>query len=386
MKCFYPMLLFSLLICIGCKETEESIMVDTLLLSSNRVAMASNGGRTTIAITSSSQWKATTTAEWIECIPDENCLIIKAGPNVEDSVRAAEIFVATSTVSETIQVKQEGWDIESSLKLFYDEEGCLLDSEGDEFTVTVMAGMDWEVVADNVWFTVDKQKESNRFTVTVPRNEGSQQQRTVLTVTAGYATRQIELTQQTRSENGFYALEGSWNWSAPAWFYGNEILGGGINTSCRLEAYIYNQQYKLWDLFLNGIGLYVTYSPETGEVTIPLGWSVGYNDSYMFYLCGVDVNSRNLTFEGALTLVPDAGKLLVKSSVSDQYPYVGIVGYNGQVYTLFNNLCYAVIEGSVLEKNADQRSVSAIEYEQIIPATGSNNSRKRGNATFEIRE
>jgi len=194
------------------------------------------------------------------------------------------------------------------------------------------------------------------------------------------------LTQQTRSENGFYALEGSWNWSAPAWFYGNEILGGGINTSCRLEAYIYNQQYKLWDLFLNGIGLYVTYSPETGEVTIPLGWSVGYNDSYMFYLCGVDVNSRNLTFEGALTLVPDAGKLLVKSSVSDQYPYVGIVGYNGQVYTLFNNLCYAVIEGSVLEKNADQRSVSAIEYEQIIPATGSNNSRKRGNATFEIRE
>ncbi len=313
-------------------------------------------------------------------------MIIKSGPNVEDSVRAAEIFVATSTVSETIQVKQEGWDIESSLKLFYDEEGCLLDSEGDEFTVTVMADMDWEVVADNVWFTVDKQKEANRFTVAVPQNEGSQQQRTVLTVTAGYATRQIELTQQTRSENGFYALEGSWNWSAPAWFYGNEILGGGINTSCRLEAYIYNQQYKLWDLFLNGIGLYVTYSPETGEVTIPLGWSVGYNDSYMFYLCGVDVNSRNLTFEGALTLVPDAGKLLVKSSVSDQYPYVGIVGYNGQVYTLFNNLCYAVIEGSVLEKNADQRSVSAIEYEQIIPATGSNNSRKRGNATFEIRE
>lgn len=387
MKCFYSMLWLSLLFCIGCKETEESILVDALLLSNNRIAVDSYGGSTTIAITSSSKWKATTAAEWIECIPDSSHLVIRVKPNAEDSIRSAEILVATSTISEVIEVKQEGMNSGTSFRLFYDESKCVMDSEGDEFTVTVMADTDWEVTVDNVWFTIDRREEANRFTVTVPQNQGTEQQRAILTVTAGYVTRRIELIQQTRSENGFYALEGLWNWNASAWFYGNEILGNGVNASCRLEAYVYNQQYKLWDLFLNGIGMFVTYNPETAEVTLPLGWAVGSNTSYVFYLCGVNIDTKNLTFEGALTLIPDAGKLTVKSSVSDMYPYVGIVGYNGQTYTLFNNLCYVLTEGSVLEKAAEQSAVSAVakaNYEKIIPGIQGNNVRKRGYATFEM--
>ncbi len=385
MKRFYQMFLLSLLICSGCKETDESIMVDTLLLSSNRFAVASNGGSTIVAITSSSEWKATAEATWITCTSDSNYLTIKVEPNVEEAIRTAEIAVATSTMSENIIVKQEGMHSGASFELVYDESHCTMDSEGAEFTVTVIADVDWKAEADNSWFTVEVNKEASRFSVKAPQNAGDERQHTTLTVSAGYVTQQIELSQQTRSENVFYALEGVWNWNAPSWYYGNEILGEGVNASCRLETYVYNQQYKLLDLFLTGSGLYVTYDPQTGGFTIPLGWSVGYSDAYIFYICGVDIESRGLSFEGALTFVPESGKLVVKSDVSDKFPYVGIVGYNGQNYTLFNNICYALIDGSVLERSDSQSSVvQHAEYGQIISGEAMNHARKRGYATFEI--
>ena len=369
----------------ACDDTEKEKPVDALFVSQIRVALSVDGGRETIAVNASAAWSAEPSADWIVLSVAENTITIVAESNPGEEIRTAEVIVATTTCREVVTVTQEGIEAGSSMKLYYDPAKCVMDSEGAEFTATIIASGDWEAWVDNDWFVLDVDRRAGLIRVSVPVNEDASYRVARLSVSSGGSTRLIGLSQQPRSENPYFQLTGTWNMGASLWIYNNKYLQGGSYLSCRFVADKYNSTYEMWDLGLKGSGMYVAYQPDEGIVNAPLGTYVGASSSYMYYLCAFALTEDSvlLSFEGALLFEPTVNGMQMSCSLGEDYPFFGIVGYNGMNYVLFSNIYYALCEGVTLTPATGDTAVSAFSAETDIESGFSDASRKRGHLRLE---
>ncbi len=292
-------LLFILLLSLlseGCSKPEP-IVVRTLTLSENGVVFDSNGGSKRVVVTPFPEdvtWDVSVVeAEWYQLSVEGNAVVVTVTAN-RDAVERNSTFTIFSDVegvdARQVAVRQEAGTV---LNLSTSAPSqCILDSEGDSYTFTVLADVEWSVECDSRWLEVTVK--DNLVTLTAAQNSESKSRSTIVTILAPYAEAQrteISVTQQSRDENSYLKLLGQWEITATKWFYSPNGSLNELDYSPNQENYFlifkmeqgeYGKTMVMKDFLYPGTSLEVRYDKQSGGVVIPFGWSVLSYDVFLY--------------------------------------------------------------------------------------------------------
>lgn len=280
----------------GCSKPEP-IVVRTLTLSENGVVFDSNGGSKRVVVTPFPEdvtWDVSVVeAKWYQLSVEGNAVVVTVTAN-RDAVERNSTFTIFSDVegveSREVAVRQEAGTV---LNLSTSAPSqCILDSEGDSYTFTVLADVEWRVECDSRWLEVTVK--DNLVTLTAAQNSESKSRSTIVTILAPYAEAQrteISVTQQSRDENSYLKLLGQWEITATKWFYSPNGSLNELDYSPNQETYFlifkmeqgeYGKTMVMKDFLYPGTSLEVRYDKQSGGVVIPFGWSVLSYDVFLY--------------------------------------------------------------------------------------------------------
>lgn len=339
MRILYNLLLvFSLcLLSEGCSKPEP-IVVRTLTLSENGVVFDSNGGSKSVVVTPFPEdvtWNISAAeAEWYQLSVEGNAVVVTVAAN-RDAVGRSSTFTIFSDVegveARKVAVRQEAGAV---LNLSTSAPSqCVLDSEGDSYTFTVLADVEWSVECDSQWLSVAV--DDDLVTLTATQNSESNSRSTIVTVLAPYTEEQrveIAVTQQSRDENGYLKLLGQWEITASKWFYSpngslNELDYNPSQADnfliFKMEQGEYGKTLVMKDFLYPGTSLEVRYDKQSGGIVIPFGWSVLSYDVFLYITL---VGSRQFSFASLeVDALPstDYAILTLDMPTVDGFNYVG---------------------------------------------------------------
>lgn len=295
---FYVMIVCLASMLNGCKEAEPTIFYQ-LSLSENGVAFDMEGGSKSIQVNpfpDSEHWEAVYAVQenWFSFSKDDNSLIVTADPNYAVEPRTGSIVIVSPDGNfDPVQVcvMQEAAEPLEYTTTVSDHQ---FDSEGGEVFFTVSSNYDWSLEYDADWLTVYHYVELDQIRIECIQNESEERRSAILTFYFGAdldEVYEVEITQETRSENRYLNLLGQWEITAAKWYYSpNGSLNSLEYNPNQLEYYLvfsleqgeYGKTYMMRDFLYPGTSLEVRYDKESGNIVIPFGWTVYSYDVFLY--------------------------------------------------------------------------------------------------------
>lgn len=188
----------------GCskKSTDDA---DSLVVTPQTVTFLTAGGKKTIMVTSSSDWNATTTNEWLtitKSTTNSNVFTLAAAENKSDQTRQGKVTVASlSGLIQEVIVAQTGL----TPALDINKTSFEVDKDGASYEVTVVANVDWKVSSTADWCTVTKNED--KVAVVFAANPDFVERTCQIKITpVGLSTTELEKTISVTQAAQSYAL------------------------------------------------------------------------------------------------------------------------------------------------------------------------------------
>lgn len=362
----------------SCDDKTKEEVADRIILSRSSVAFSEQGGTTTVAVASPSDWDATCADGWVTLHRENGALAITATDNDTQSTRTATVSVKSAADEHEISISQ-AYSRESINLSLTGIEKIEFDSEGESNTFTVNTNGNWTATSEAKWLTVSCDVQRNTVTVSAGKNDDASRTATVtVTSNRGSASESVEVpvTQISRQENPYNKLLGYYGLFAKNWYYGGSPLGlSGTGTFCTIEEKEYRKSVYIKDLFLDGTVVEAIFNREDGSLDIELGklcLTQVLSPSVTRYIYLTKLNMGTGSFRGgALRATPgqgadDDGQIkdaLLLSGFTDGYTSLGLTVYQGQQYASFSDRYYANGEMYLVrwERPSTETAVSKVE-------------------------
>ena len=187
--------------------TEEVITTTSSLIVSSINDFDADGNSQTVDVTANVDWSVTEDSSWITLDTtsgsNDGSFIITTEQNTAIEDRSATITIEGNGIIRILTVTQAGAEeiitptsslIVSSINEF--------DADGNSQTVDVTANVDWSVVEDSSWITVDTTSGSNdgSFIITTEQNTVTEDRSATITISGEDISRSIIVTQTGAEE------------------------------------------------------------------------------------------------------------------------------------------------------------------------------------------
>ncbi len=173
------------------KDDKEETM---LSVSKKIVSFKSEGGETSIKVTSNSEWKAEGNS-WIEIRKKDANLILSVKPNTTLNVLKGEVKVSAGNLEEVIKVTQLGVVGDATIT----PKSLELNEKEGEVTVKVVANIDsWTATVNQDWLKVTAKPKSDELLVKYEKNATANERKAVITVKIGKTEKTINVVQKAK--------------------------------------------------------------------------------------------------------------------------------------------------------------------------------------------
>lgn len=292
----------------GCSEVHTEYAYG-LQLSTQGASFDAQGGARTIEVAAfpeSEPWEVVEVQDvaWFDYAVDSDGITITAEPNESEFSRSSTLEIVSPAGHFdpfTLRISQE-----ATMKISFSTSAAseyTFDSEGGSYTFGVESNYGWEVLTESEWIRVEMEPESRRATITAERNRSDKVRSGEVRIVSGEGQQRAEqvllVEQTTRAENPYYQLVGKWEITASTWFYSpNGSLNSLEYAPNPADYYLifdldegeYRKSYMMRNFLYPGTELEVRYDEATGDIILPLGWTVLSYDVF-FYLTLMSTNS-----------------------------------------------------------------------------------------------
>ncbi len=356
-RCFTLCVGLFALVMSGCDDKSSEEIADVIVLSRNSAAFSVEGGTTSIAVASPSEWTASCPEEWVTLTPDNAELLkISVTDNSTDAVRDATVVIKTAADEKSITIHQAYSRGEVYLSLT-SPTTLKFDSEGEQTVFTVVTNGEWSAEGNDAWLTVSSDKAARTVTVVAGKNTAASRQ-TKLNITARYGTSSktipIDVSQISLEENPYYNILGYYGLYAKNWYYDGKALGvGGTGAFCTIEQKEYRKSVYIKNLFIEGTVVEAAFNKEDGTLSIELGKKClvqQLSPTVVRTIFLTQLNMAEGSFHGG-TIAAKPGKganddgeirdALLLSGFESGYKTLGLTVYQGGKYASFSDVYYA---------------------------------------------
>lgn len=404
----FALLLLSATMLIGCRKDDNSNDIqtpteETLSVSPTNLSFDYSGGHQAITVSSSMYW-------WVTCSDRSWCstnvssgdgdvaqeVLVTVSPNSSSASRSATITVENDAgLSQTVQISQSGGNGGgNNSNLSVSPTSLSFSSSTGSKSVTITSNSSWTISCNATWCSVNQSSGSGNSTVSVSVNANSstQSRSTVISVSSGSTTKNINVTQEGSSGGstvpsavtGLHAQQQgnsiviSWNAATNAYVYRLYYIAPAPydietfeniyapNTSCTFSNNLHNGTYTFWILASNSSyengptssRVTCTYSSGGGgggntqvQLSTPTNLEAYSGGSYVQVSC--DKVSNAYSYElyrsssasyGYSKISASGGESGSRYVLTDQNPRSGTtyykikaIGYTGNGYTFLDS-------------------------------------------------
>jgi len=176
-------------------------IIPALSVSPASLNFAASGEQQTFAITSNTDWTATSSDLWLTVSPssgsNNGTVTVTVAVNTATSQRTATITVSgTGVTAQTITITQDAAPIIPALSI--SPASLNFAASGEQQTFAITSNTDWTVTSSDSWLAISPSSGSNdgMITVTAAANSDSIQRTAIITIIGtGVATQTINVTQ-----------------------------------------------------------------------------------------------------------------------------------------------------------------------------------------------
>ncbi|MBR6720606.1 MAG: BACON domain-containing protein [Alistipes sp.] len=325
----------------GCSNEEVEILRG-VQLSTNGVAVCAEGGTKEITVTAYPEdeaWQVVVDneEEWFDISTHPNTITVTVKRNDNTEPRRASFSVVSPEghfEPYALTITQEAAGVATlttnAPELFE------VDSEASSYTFVVESNTAWETSSTAEWASVTSDNDAMRMTIAVEQNatDDVREAEIIVTTTATYQPLECRMTlrQAPRSNNAYYKLVGSWEITAPKWFYSPN---GSLNSLdyapnpsdyyliFNIEEGVYGESLIMSDFLYPGTQLEVRYDSTTGGFTIPFGWTVLSYDVFLYVTLVSSTSFSYAAVEVDVEPNSDVTVLTPDMPQVDGYNYVG---------------------------------------------------------------
>lgn len=336
----YVLAAFFTLLLTGCNKVDETVIYQ-LSLSETSAVFDMNGGASTISVNpfpENEVWDAeyVDVQDWFTFTKSGSDLNVHASSNHSTDPRSGRIRLFSPTdrfEPYEVSVLQEAAQPLSFSTTAADH---AFDSEGGEFTFTVVSNYDWSVTSDSQWLSVDVDKEAGKVKVSACANASEESLSAVLTVSAAEGslkkTVQYTVTQGTRAENPYFRLLGQWEITAAKWYYSPNGSLNNLDYNPNQEEYYlifdleegeYGKTFIMKDFLYPGTSLEVRYDKESGNIVIPFGWTVLSYDVFLYITLVGDTSFSYASYEVEAVPSSDFSQMMLDLPSVSGFNHVG---------------------------------------------------------------
>ncbi len=289
----------------GCSDDSDSPAEFRVIRSDVKIPVS--GGEGTIEVSPSGNISATSDQEWCTVSISDHMVTVNVSANEDVLNRTALITISSGAERLFVPVTQAG--------AIFSLEGkkLLMPRAGGTQQVKVTTNLDMNISVEDEWLTCVREGQAIFFTA-APNAEVNARQ-TVVTITAGKFTTQIEVVQISYAD-----LPGNWNLS---------YVDAEGNPATALVTLAEDEEgSSFWMTGLpNGLSIKVLY--DQGNLIIEGGQYVGRFSAYYLYLC---------LWNGSML------------TVSSDVQYAAPAGFNGGWSYVFsdNGTWTATVEGFLI--------------------------------------
>lgn len=336
----YVLAAFFTLLLTGCNKVDETVIYQ-LSLSETSAVFDMNGGASTISVNpfpENEVWDAeyVDVQDWFTFTKSGSDLNVHASSNHSTDPRSGRIRLFSPTdrfEPYEVSVLQEAAQPLSFSTTAADH---AFDSEGGEFTFTVVSNYDWSVTSDSQWLSVDVDKEAGKVKVSACANASEESLSAVLTVSAAEGslkkTVQYTVTQGTRAENPYFRLLGQWEITAAKWYYSPNGSLNNLDYNPNQEEYYlifdleegeYGKTFIMKDFLYPGTSLEVRYDKESGNIVIPFGWTVLSYDVFLYITLVGDASFSYASYEVEAVPSSDFSQMMLDLPSVSGFNHIG---------------------------------------------------------------
>ena len=336
----YVLAAFFTLLLTGCNKVDETVICQ-LSLSETSAVFDMNGGVSTISVNpfpENEVWDAeyVDVQDWFTFTKSGSDLNVHASSNHSTDPRSGRIRLFSPTdrfEPYEVSVLQEA---AQPLSFSTTASDHAFDSEGGEFTFTVVSNYDWSVTSDSQWLSVDVDKEAGKVKVSARANASEESLSAVLTVSVAEGslkkTVQYTVTQGTRAENPYFRLLGQWEITAAKWYYSpNGSLNNLDYNPNQTDYYLifdleegeYGKTFIMKDFLYPGTSLEVRYDKESGNIVIPFGWTVLSYDVFLYITLVGDTSFSYASYEVEAVPSSDFSQMMLDLPSVSGFNHIG---------------------------------------------------------------
>jgi hypothetical protein len=343
----------------ACTTTEETVVPIRVL--SNGCVFEASGGNSFIAIeTDGMKWDAKLSGEsslWFSIVNEEAGIRVTAPLNNEISEKRAEIIITAGEFSMELPVVQNGGSATTvGLSLIPEVEEMAFNSEGGDFTITVVADVAWSATLSEPtdWLKLTADNHANTLRGNALPNEGTTVRKSSIIITAGDNSITLDVAQYTQAEHPYFGMLGEWDLYCDAWFQGQTPVNAGKYTKCTFEPSEVNSAFVMRNLFIEGSILKIYFNPARNTIEIPVGWLVKALPVY-YYIDMIDI--RNMFVDrGDLRGDISADRNTIELSGFPEGFGFGVTADNGESVSLVYDSYYTAGNVTRFERAAGSAS------------------------------
>jgi hypothetical protein len=169
------------------------------------------GGSVTINVSANISWNVSENETWLSIISsngvNDGAFSIKCEANSTVNQRNATVTISGSGLSKQVQITQNG----GSESLTVNPTSKTFSSVGGNQSINVVSNTNWNVTSNKSWLSVSPSSGANNgsFHINCNSNSAITQRSGIITVSAGSATAQIQITQEATAERPMLSVEPS---------------------------------------------------------------------------------------------------------------------------------------------------------------------------------
>ena len=332
-------IILSVLMLVACSEPEP-ITVYGVTLSSHGVVFDAEGGEKSITVTpfpENEEWQLEKSdSAWATIHAEEGAVRVVATANTTTEPRNHSFVVVSPSgrfEPQEVTISQEAATLSSTTLTTSAQENYEFDSEGGEYTFTVLSEANWSVESDSSWLTIESDKSTGRVTMRAQRNGTASVLEATVTISAeGVEGVEVAVSQQTRENNAYYKLVGRWEITASKWFYSpNGSLNSLDYAPSPADYYLifsieegeYGKSLVMKDFLYPNTHLEVRYDSESGGFVIPFGWTVLSYDVFLYITVVSDRQFSYASLEVSATPSEDGGMITLDMPTVSGFNHVG---------------------------------------------------------------
>jgi hypothetical protein len=169
------------------------------------------GGSVSINVSANISWNVSENETWLSIISsngvNDGTFSIKCEANSTVNQRNATVTISGSGLSKQVQITQNG----GSESLTVNPTSKTFSSVGGNQSINVVSNTNWNVTSNKSWLSVSPSSGANNgsFNINCTANADTTQRSGIITVSAGSATAQIQITQEATAERPMLSVEPS---------------------------------------------------------------------------------------------------------------------------------------------------------------------------------